>query len=402
MPADVAGVAGQRPGLGDPGDREQHRDRGARGQVAADEGGPGPAQRQPRRGRVSGQAPGEVADEVLVAAVGRAGAEHEAAARAAGQLPRAAGVIRGDRHQPRGRPADMHHDLAAVPGDVARRAAPPARRAAAPRRCRTPPAPAPRSVSPGRAGRPRGRPAPPAPPASTAPAPSRPETASPAAPAARAPLRRAGTAPTGTCPGSRTPGRQAGHAERLDHVIVQQELPAGRDPPRISEPGQPPQRGGGHRLPPRARRTASLRWRELAHSCPLRRSVAGILYKRIRLKNQHTADTPARGQLPRGTSAGSWPRRGDATTGPQRRPGQGSDRGGPGPDRLHACPAPSPSTAPGAASPAAPARPTRRPCTAPTSSGPAPSTARPSPGCCPRPSTRPTRPGSPAPGGSAR
>ena len=61
---------------------------------------------------------------------------------------------------------------------------------------------------------------------------------------------------------------------------------------------------------------------------------------------------------------------------------------------------PSPSAMPGAASPAAPARPTRRPCTAPTSSGPAPSTARPSPGCSPRPSTRPTRPGSPTPAGS--
>ena len=80
--------------------------------------GPGPAQRQPRRGRVSGQAPGEVGDEVLIAAVGRAGAEHETAARAAGQLPCPAGVIRGDRHHPRGRPADTNHDLAAVPGDV--------------------------------------------------------------------------------------------------------------------------------------------------------------------------------------------------------------------------------------------------------------------------------------------
>ena len=73
----------------------------------------------------------------------------------------------------------------------------------------------------------------------------------------------------------RRPARQAGHAERLDHVIVQQELPAGRDPPGISEPGQPPQRRGGHRLPPRARRTASLRWRELAHSCPLAAASPG-------------------------------------------------------------------------------------------------------------------------------
>jgi integrase len=43
------------------------------------------------------------------------------------------------------------------------------------------------------------------------------------------------------------------------------------------------------------------------------------------------------GQAPvatRGTSAGSWPRRADATTGPQRTPGQDKDRGGPRPDRL--------------------------------------------------------------------
>ena len=115
----MAGVAGQRPGLGDPGDREQHRDRGARGQVPADEGGPGPAHRQPRRGRVSGQAPGEIGDEVLIAALSRAGPEHEPAARAAGQLPGAAGVTRGDRHHPRGRPADLDHHLAAAPDDVA-------------------------------------------------------------------------------------------------------------------------------------------------------------------------------------------------------------------------------------------------------------------------------------------
>ena len=128
------------------------------------------------------------------------------AARAAGQLPGPAGVARGDRHHPRGRPADLDHDLAAVPGDVA----------AAQRHQLAGPQPRPDAehhqrqrrgrVSPGRAGRPRARPAPPAPPASTAPAPSRPGTASPAAPAGRAPPRRAGTAPTGTCPGSRTPG----------------------------------------------------------------------------------------------------------------------------------------------------------------------------------------------------
>ena len=54
--------------------------------------------------------------------------------------------------------------------------------------------------------------------------------------------------------------RQAGHAERLDHVIVQQELPAGRDSPGISEPGQPAQRGGGH---PACRQHAQARARRI-------------------------------------------------------------------------------------------------------------------------------------------
>ena len=86
---------------------------------------------------------------------------------------------------------------------------------------------------------------------------ARPQTASPAAPPGPAPLRRAGTAPTGTCPGWRTPGPPAGHAERLDHVIVEKELPAGRRLPGISEPGQPAQRGGV--APPRPAACASPR-----------------------------------------------------------------------------------------------------------------------------------------------
>ena len=159
------------------------------------------------RGRVSGQAPGEIGDEVLIGPVGRAGAEHETAARAAGQLPRPAGIARGDWHHPRRRPADLNHHLAAVPEDIT----------AAQRHQLAGPQPRPDAehhqrqrrgrVSPDRAGQPRPRPARPAPRASTALAPSRPRTASPAAPAGRAPPRRAGTAPTGRCPGWRTPGR---------------------------------------------------------------------------------------------------------------------------------------------------------------------------------------------------
>ena len=243
---DVAGVAGQRPGLGDPGDGQQHRDRGARGQVTADEGRPGPAQRQPRRGRVSGQAPGEVGDEVLVAAVGRAGAEHEPAARAAGQLPGAAGVARGDRHHPRGRPADMNHHLAAVPGDVTaaqrHQLAGPQPRADAEYHQRQRRGAFRRVALGGGEGcqlRPLGR---------------RVRRRRPRARERRRPLPRRPVPRLGEpvqrrpvrAPGRRCPARQARHAERLDHVIIQQELPAGRDPARISEPGQPAQRGGGH------------------------------------------------------------------------------------------------------------------------------------------------------------
>jgi len=68
------GRAGTGTRLGDPGDGQQRRDRRARGQVIADEAGPGPAHRRPRRGRAGGQAAGETVDEVLVAAIGRPGA----------------------------------------------------------------------------------------------------------------------------------------------------------------------------------------------------------------------------------------------------------------------------------------------------------------------------------------
>ena len=140
-----------------------------------------------RRGRVSGQGPGEVGDEVLIAAVGRAGTEHVPAARAAGQLGRPPGVARGDRHHPRGRPADLDRHLAAAAGNVA----------AAQRHQLAGPQPGAdaehhqgqRRAAFGRIAlgggdrgqlRPLGR-------ASTAPAPSRPQTASPAARPGRAP-----------------------------------------------------------------------------------------------------------------------------------------------------------------------------------------------------------------------
>ena len=119
---------------------------------AADEGGPAPVRRQPRRGPVRGQAPGEAGDEVLVA--GRpARAEHEIAARArASSHP---GERNPRRPAPPARPAaDSHTTLRPRRMTSLPRSAT-ARPAAAPRRCRTPPAPAPMLVSPGHARRPR-------------------------------------------------------------------------------------------------------------------------------------------------------------------------------------------------------------------------------------------------------
>src|SRR6266536_595243 len=65
--AGMAGVAGQRFGLADPGDRQHLTHRGAGRQVIAGETGPAPAHAQPRRGRIRGQAPGEIGDECLSA-----------------------------------------------------------------------------------------------------------------------------------------------------------------------------------------------------------------------------------------------------------------------------------------------------------------------------------------------
>ena len=145
------------------------------------------------------------------------------------------------------------------------RAAPPARRPAARRRCRTPPSPAPRPGSPDRAGQRRWPPLRRARPPGTAPAPWRPRTASPAAPAAvHQPGQPVQRRPVGA-PGGRRAAGQAGHAERLDHVIIQQELPAGRDPPRRGEPAQPAHRRASHGLPPRFGRIA--REHRGAHTC---------------------------------------------------------------------------------------------------------------------------------------
>jgi hypothetical protein len=69
----MARIAGQGLGLADAGDRQKLTQRGARGQVIADETGPAPARCQPGRGRVRGQGPGEVRDEVPVTPAGRAG-----------------------------------------------------------------------------------------------------------------------------------------------------------------------------------------------------------------------------------------------------------------------------------------------------------------------------------------
>ena len=225
IPGDVAGIPGQRPGFGDPGDFQQYAYRGARGQVAADEGGPGPAHRQGGRGRVSGQAPGEIGDKVLIRPAGRAGAEHEIAARAAGQLPGAAGIARGDWHHPRGRPADLNHHLAAVPEDIT----------AAQRHQLAGPQPRPDAEhhhrqrrGPSRRitlrSRDRGQ---------LRPFRWRVRRWRPRARKRRRPLPRRAVHRFGEpvqrrpvrAPGGRRPARQAGHAERLDHVVVQPGTP---------------------------------------------------------------------------------------------------------------------------------------------------------------------------------
>ncbi len=84
---------------------------------------------------------------------------------------------------------------------------------------------------------------------------------------------------------------------------------------------------------PRARRTASARWHQLAPNCPLAPASPGTSLQTYTFKARVRRRHAGRAAI-RSTSAGSWPRRGDATTRPQRRPGQGSDPGGPRPDRL--------------------------------------------------------------------
>ena len=212
------------------------------------------------RGRVSGQAPGETGDKVLITPAGRAGAEHEIAACMAGQIPGAAGIARGDRHHPRGRPADLNHHLAAAPEDITaaqrhqlagpqprpdaehhhRQRRGPSRRITLRSRDRGQLRPFRRRV---RRWRPRAR-------KRRRPLPRR-AVHRFGEPVQRRPVR---------APGGGRPARQAGHAERLDHVVVEQELPAGRDSPGISEPGQPAQRGGGH---PACRQHAQARARRI-------------------------------------------------------------------------------------------------------------------------------------------
>ena len=261
----MACVAGQGLGLADAGDGEQLADRGARGQVAADETGPAPAQGQPGRGRVSRQAAGEVRDEVLVAAIRRAWPEQVSMSRAGGQPGRPPGVTRGDRHHPRGRPADPDRHPAAAAGNVA----------AAQRHQLAGPQPGAdaehhhgqRGAAPGRVtlggcqggqlsafGRRirRGR---------FRPGKRRRPLSRRAVHRPREPVQRR---PVGA-PGRRRPAGQAGHAERLDHVIIQQELPAGRDPPGRGEPAQPAHRRASHGLPPRFGRIA--REHPGAHTC---------------------------------------------------------------------------------------------------------------------------------------
>ena len=239
--------------------------RGARGQVIADETGPAPARRQPGRGRIGRQGPGEAGDEVLVTPVRRAGPEQVTGPRSGGQPGRPAGIRRCDRHHPRRRAADMHCHTPAVPGDVAaaqrHQLAGPQPGADAEHHHRQRRGPVHRialASGDGRHFRALGR---------------RVRRRRPGARERRRPLPRLAVhrprepvqrRPVGA-PGGRRAAGQAGHAERLDHVIIQQELPAGRDPPRRGEPAQPAHRRASHGLPPRFRRIA--REHRGAHTC---------------------------------------------------------------------------------------------------------------------------------------
>jgi hypothetical protein len=158
-------------------------------------------------------------------------------------------------------------------------------------------------------------------------------------------------------PGGGRPARQAGHAERLDHVIVEQELPVGRDSAGAREPGQPPQRRGGHRLAPRAARgPAAPCGRRISHRIPF----AGTQFpERIHLRNLGATDMPANRRPARRRYeilAGGRQCQHQMTAA-RTRPGRRSRR--PSARSASACPAVSPSAVPAAASPAAPARPTR-------------------------------------------
>ena len=162
--------------------------------------------------------------------------------RGGGQPGRPPGVSRGDRHHPRGRPADPDHYPAAAAGHVA----------AAQRHQLAGPQPGAdaehhhgqRRGPPGRitlgSGH-RGQLRPPGRRIRRRRLRAR-ERRSP--PPRRAVHRRGQPVqrrPVGA-PGGARPAGQPGHAERLDHVIIQQELPARRDPPRRGEPAQPAQR----------------------------------------------------------------------------------------------------------------------------------------------------------------
>src|SRR5258706_200102 len=272
----MACVAGQRFSLADAGNGQQLAQRGARGQVIADEAGPAPAHGQPGCGRVSRQGGGEAGDEVLAPAVRRAGPEQVTAARAGGQPGSAPGILRRGRHPPRGRPGDLDDEPAAAPGDVA----------AASRHKLTGAAPGPEAErhygqrrgafrrvtlggrgggQPGALGRRVRR--------------GRFRTRKRRCPLPRLAVHRPGEPvqdrPAGAA-GGRQPPAQACHAERLDHVVVQQELRALRDPPRRTEPGQPPQRRGGHRPP--AAQGPYIQWTRTVNAKTVTRTLAQSQY----------------------------------------------------------------------------------------------------------------------------
>ena len=139
----------------------------------------------------------------------------------------------------------------------------------------------------------------------------------------------------------RRPARQAGHAERLDHVIIEQELPAAGTP-RVSANRDSPRSAVAVTACRRGPLAASVRWHQIAHNCPLD-AASPISHTRIPLKHRRAGRHAARAAPARNCeilATGQMP----PQTPAQIKPGQRSRR--PSARSASACSAASPSPRP--------------------------------------------------------